>query len=311
MPGYYNRDSTSAEGRTHSLPLTVVLAVRNEAVNLPRCLAALRRAQRILVIDSASTDATPEIVRSFGAELHQFQLGSGYPKKRQWAMETLKIETAWTLLIDADEVITPALWREIETAIHDTSAHAAYMVRKGFHFGGRCFRFGGFSHSAVCLLQTGRGRFERLLDNDDSGLDMEVHERVIVDGSIGSLITPLIHEDLKGLDAYVERHRRYATWEAQIRARALRGDGYGFDAIKPRWFGNSQERRRALKLVMMRVPFEHLLWFAYHYLFRLGFLEGQRGLLASRIRFDYIRQVKERVRNLLDTADQALMSQVK
>lgn len=75
------------------LPISVLLAAKNEAVNLPRCLAALGSAQRVVVLDSDSTDAPAEIVEADGAELVQSAYRRDYPRKRQWGLETLAIET--------------------------------------------------------------------------------------------------------------------------------------------------------------------------------------------------------------------------
>lgn len=280
------------------LPLTVLLAVRNEAANLPKCLAALGPAARVVVLDSHSTDATAAIAATHGAEVVQFDYRGGYPKKRQWALDHVAIETPWVLLLDADEVVPPALWREIEAAITGAAPQAAYLVTKGFHFLGRRLRFGGFSHSALLLFRRGTARFERLSAGASGGLDMEVHERVVVDGAIGRLMTPLVHEDFKGLEAYIARHNAYSTWEAHLRHRFLRTGNYGEDTIRPRLLGNSQERRRALKRWIIRLPFEPWLWFLYHYVVRLGCLEGRRGLIACQIRASYIAQVRAKVYEL-------------
>ena len=280
------------------LPVTVLLAARNEAVNLPRCLAALGPATRVIVLDSNSTDGTEEIARNHGAEVVQFAYQGGYPKKRQWAMDALSIDTPWVLLLDADEVVPPELWNEILLVVNGAAPCDAYMVRKGFHFLGRRLRFGGFSHAAVFLLKMGRGRFERLFDDSADGLDMEVHERVIVDGSIGHFRTPLIHEDFKGLEAYIARHNKYSTWEARVRHQYLTDGRYGETAIVPRLFGNSQERRRFLKRLIIRLPFEQHLWFFYHYVVRLGILEGRPGLIACQIRASYIAQVRAKMYEL-------------
>ncbi len=94
-------------------------------------------------------------------------------------------------------------------------------------------------------------------------------------GPIGRLHTPLLHEDFKGLHAYIDRHNRYSTWEAELRYRYLSQGAYGADTIKPRLFGNTQERRRWIKGLLIRLPGEPLIWFLYHYVFRLGFLEGR------------------------------------
>lgn len=277
------------------LPITVLLAARNEAINLPRCLAALGPATRVIVLDSHSTDTTAEIARAHGAEVVQFDYCGGYPKKRQWALENIQIGTPWVLLLDADEVVTDALWAEMTQAISGAPVADAFLITKGFHFLGRRMRHGGFSHAAVLLFKTGKARFEQLFDDGLDGLDMEIHERVVVDGTIARIRTPLIHEDFKGLEAYIARHNKYSTWEARLRYRYLKSGQYGEATISPRWFGNSQERRRAIKALIIRLPFEQWIWFGYHCFFRFGFLEGRAGLIASQIRASYIAQVRAKM----------------
>jgi len=280
------------------LPITVLIAARNEERNIARCLCSLSPAERLIVLDSNSTDGTADVASGLGAEVVQFNYTGGYPKKRQWALDTLTITTPWVLLLDADEAVSPELWNEIALAITRVDAADAYFITKGFHFLGRRFRFGGFSHKAVLLFRKGKARFERLIEETESGLDMEVHERIIVDGRLASLKTPLIHEDFKGLNAYIERHNKYATWEAQVRYRFLCGANGRNGGIRPNLLGNHQERRRFLKMIAMRVPFEPPLWFLYHYIVRLGFLEGRPGLVASRIRSWYVAQVGAKLQAL-------------
>lgn len=280
------------------LPVTVLLAVKNESANLPKCLAALKPAERVIVLDSHSSDSTAEIAQQAGAEVVQFEYRGGYPKKRQWAIENLKLVSTWLLLLDADEVVPDALWNEISHALKGSNVPDAFLVTKGFHFMGRRFRFGGFSFAAVLLFRRGKARFERLLEDDPEGLDMEVHERVIVDGRIGRLKTPLVHEDFKGLNAYLERHRRYAKWEGRLRHIFFTTGRYGQEAIQGRLLGNTQERRRFLKMLAIRMPFEPLFWFGYHYFIKLGFLEGRAGWVASRVRCQYITWVRKEVRRL-------------
>lgn len=281
-----------------TLPITAVLAVKNEEANLPRCLEALTPVGRVLVVDSQSEDSTVEIARSFGAEVLQFHYRGGYPKKRQWALEAAQIDTPWTLLVDADEVVVPELWKEVATTIAAPDARDAYLVTKGFHFLGQRFRYGGFSFRAVFLLRTGCGRFEELVEVPGTGHDMEIHERVIVNSPTGAFRTPLIHEDFKGLQAYIDRHNRYSTWEAHLRHQWLTTGRYGHTTIRPSLFGNAQERRRFLKRIAVRSPLEPHLWFFYHYILRLGFLEGAPGLIAAQIRADYIRQVRAKMHEI-------------
>lgn len=274
-----------------TLPVTVVIAVRNEAANLPQCLQAIQSMERIVVVDSNSTDETARIAERHGAEVWQFEYGGGYPKKRQWALNNVNISTPWVMLLDADEVVPESLLKEIQEATESQNSKDGYLIRKGFHFLGRRFRFGGFSHAAVLLFKTGSAKFEHIMDDNPGGMDMEVHERIVVNGNVGQLKTAVIHEDFKGLNAYVARHNNYSDWEAGVRSRYFSDGDWGTTTITPRLFGNTQERRRFLKQLVCRLPFEHWIWFFNHYIVRLGFLEGRPGLIACRIRAQYISDV--------------------
>lgn len=280
------------------LPLTVILAIKNEEANLPKCLNALKGVKKVYVVDSQSTDLSCQIAAEYGAEVVQFDYEGGYPKKRQWALENLNIDTPWVLLLDADEVAPTELMGEIAAVTRSNDSHDAYLIVKGFHFMGRRFRHGGFSHAAVLLFKTGKARFEHVFDEPADAPDMEIHERLIVDGSIGALKKSLIHEDFKGLEAYIARHNAYSTWESRMRYQHLNTNAWGDGAIKARLFGNAQERRRFLKAIAIRIPFESLLWFLYHYIIRLGFLEGNRGLIACQIRASYISQARAKLYEL-------------
>src|SRR5260370_37486767 len=71
---------------------------------------------------------TAGIARSFGAKLVQFHYAGGWPKKRQWAMETLPLVYDWELLIDADEALTPELAEEGRHAIQDPRFDGYYSA---------------------------------------------------------------------------------------------------------------------------------------------------------------------------------------
>ncbi len=279
----------------NKLDVTVLIAARNEAANVSACLDSLGPARRVLLVDSQSTDGTAQMAKERGAEVIQFHWDGKYPRKRQWALEHVPMSTEWVIVLDADESISPRLWDEIRRVLASPSPPAALTVRKQFHFMGRCFRFGGFSHDAVFLFRRGMARFENLLPDVGENLDMEVHERLIVSGPMGRLKEPLEHRDAKGLAAYIARHNAYSTWEAEVRYQALTTGRYGTQTIRPRWRGNAQERRRFLKLLAMRLPGEAWAWFFYHYMIRGAFLEGWRGLIAAQIRRAYIEQVRAKV----------------
>jgi len=277
------------------LDITVLIATRNEIANIATCLDSLVPVQRVVVVDSQSQDGTAELAAERGAEVVPFEWNGSYPRKRQWALDYLQIKTRWVVLLDADESVPKELWDEVRLALNNSSSCTAYLAEKGFNFMGRSMRFGGFSHRAVFLFQTGTAQFENLLPNCGEQLDMEVHERLSITGSFGRFQSPLCHRDAKGVRAYIARHNAYSTWEAELRFRFLTTGRYGETSIQPRWNGNTQERRRFLKLIAVQLPFEPWCWFVYHYILRGGFLEGRRGLIVSQIRRAYIEQVRAKI----------------
>ncbi len=99
------------------LPITVAIPVKNESSNLGRCLSRLTEFESVVVIDSSSTDQTPEIARSHGARVLNFEWDGGYPKKRNWFLTTQAVGTPWVLFLDADEFVTEEFCRAARAAI--------------------------------------------------------------------------------------------------------------------------------------------------------------------------------------------------
>ncbi len=259
---------------TGKLAVSVVIAARNEAQNLPRCLEALREVGEVYVIDSQSTDNTLEIARSHGAQVVQFHYQGGWPKKRQWAMDTLPISYDWILLLDADEVLTPALAEEIRAAIQN-SAVDGYSILLNTWFLGRVLRHGDVGLWKLSLFRRGKGRYEcRLKDQDASMADMEVHEHVVVQGATARLRNPLIHHNVESLSRYIQKHDEYSNWESRVLLQ--RGDD---KELPPSLLGTQAQRRRWLKRKLFAVPGSPVLLFLYRYVLRFGFLDGVPGLI--------------------------------
>src|SRR5256885_16092250 len=131
------------------LPVTVIIPTRNEARNLPRCLESLRGAGEVYVVDSNSTDETPEIARTFGAKVVQFHYHGGWPKKRQWALDTLPIAYDWVLPLDADEALPPELAEEMRDAIKQSEFAGFYVPLQMFFLGKRLRHSGARFHKLV------------------------------------------------------------------------------------------------------------------------------------------------------------------
>lgn len=255
-------------------PISILIPCKNEAANLRSCLDAIAGwAGEIIILDSRSTDGTTQIAKEYGADVVQFDYHGGWPKKRQWALDTLPLRNEWVLLLDADEVLLPDLKDEIRSAIADPRFDGYYLAYK-IWFLGRPLRFGDTILLKLSLFRHGRARFEcRLAEQDTSMGDMEVHEHVILDGKAGRLKHAVRHENFQTLDRYIEKHNAYSNWEASTFLAGGRGE------LKPSLWGNQAQRRRWLKGLGMRLSFFPILMFVYVYVLRLGFVDGKQGFL--------------------------------
>ena len=76
------------------VPVSVLIPIRNEAANLPRCLASVAWADEIIVVDSQSTDGSIALATAAGATVVQFHFNGSWPKKKNWALTTLPFRHA-------------------------------------------------------------------------------------------------------------------------------------------------------------------------------------------------------------------------
>jgi glycosyltransferase involved in cell wall biosynthesis len=265
----------SQPDRSALSPVSVIVPVRNESRNLPRCLESLRKMGEVYVIDSNSTDATAEIARSYGAKVVQFHYQGGWPKKRQWAMDTLPLAYEWIFLIDADEALTPELEQEIRQAVLNPQINGYYIALQMF-FLGRALRHSGAGFYKLSLFRRGKGQFEcRLKDQNTSMCDMEVHEHVIVEGETARLQNTLLHHNVESLSHYIPKHDEYSNWEAQV---WMQGEA-GTADLPPALFGSQAQRRRWLRKKLFTLPGSPVLFFFYKYILCLGLLDGIPGLI--------------------------------
>jgi glycosyltransferase involved in cell wall biosynthesis len=289
MPKVEELSKSSAVQAGLKLPVSVIVATRNEEKNLPRCLEALRIAGEVYVIDSGSTDATVEIARSSGAHVVQFQYRGGWPKKRQWAIENLPLAFDWIFLVDADEALTLELAEEIRQAIQNPDINGYYISLR-MYFLGRMLRHGGAGFWKLSLFRKGKGGYEcRLRDQDASMADMEIHEHVMVDGPTARLKNPLEHHNVESLSRYIRKHDEYSNWEAKV---WVEGDGKD---LKPTFWGTQAQRRRWLKTKFLRVPGAPLWFFFLKYIFSLGLLDGVPGLIYCGFQAVQVFHVKAKI----------------
>jgi glycosyltransferase involved in cell wall biosynthesis len=263
-------EAARAAGKT---PVSVIVPVKNEAANLMRCLPALRWADQVYVVDSQSSDRTLEVAAAFGATVVQFHFNGSYPKKKNWALENLPFRNEWVLIVDADEVVLPELAAEISRRIAGDEADGFYLNSR-YYFLGRRIRHCGYSSCwNLRLFKHGLGRYEKMLDCTGGRTgDNEAHEHVELDGRVLKLASELEHHAYPTIATWVEKHNRYAIWEAALSERFLT------EPI-PKTIGSVQRWKRRLKKIAWRLPMRPLVRFVYAYVLRLGFLDGKPGLI--------------------------------
>jgi glycosyltransferase involved in cell wall biosynthesis len=234
-----------ANAARQSLGLSVIIITKNEAARLGDCLASVQFADEIIVLDGCSTDATAEIARAHGAQVHQAPdwPGFGPQKNRALALAT----QPWVLSIDADECVTPELQAEIVRTLAQP-AYDGYQIARLSEFCGKKIHHSGWWPDYVLRL------FRRELGAFDNVL---VHEQVLVRGRVGKLKSWFLHFPFDDLAALITKTNRYSSDAAQMMARKGRRVGV-FGLIT------------------------HSVWtFIRIYLLRRGFLDGRHGFVLA------------------------------
>lgn len=233
-----------------TLPVSVFLITRDEAVRLPRTLAALDWADQIVVVDSGSTDATCEIARAAGAEVHHREW-TGYGPQKAHA-ETL-CRHDWLLNVDADEVVTPELARSIAALFEaGPPTRGAYRVPILTVYPGNTRpRPFANDYRVVRLYHRAAGRYR----------DHPLFDRVaLADGVQPSPIRgALWHYPIISWGHFVEKENRYTGFQAE--------------AARP----------RARWRLLLRLPVEMPVAFLRFYLLRRHATGGWKGFVFSLI----------------------------
>lgn len=258
-----------------SVPVSVIVPVRNEAHQLERCLSSVSWSDEIFVVDSQSTDDTRAIAETLGATVVQFRYTGSWPKKKSWALENLPFRNDWVLLLDADEVMPSAAEAEIRAVVSSKGSPVkGYWINRRFFFMGRWLRHAYYPNWNVRLFQHQFGRFERLTTADTNSGDVEIHEHVLVDGPTAKLSCEMDHFAFPTVSSFVEKHNRYSSWEAHVALATPRTS-----TARPgprRW-------RAWMRRWMTRLPCRPMLRFLYVYIWQRGFLDGRAGYYFARL----------------------------
>ena len=247
--------------------LAAIILTKNEERNIRRCLESMRGfAQRCIVVDSGSTDATVRIARELGAEVlvHPFE---NYARQFNWALENAGITNQWVLRLDADEAFPAALCARLEALLAEEEKGDVngVLMESNFYFLGKLIRHGGPKKRKIMIFRRGFGRIE----------DRRMDEHTVVDGRVVEVSERFDHYDFKDLDSWISKMNWYATREMQDYFESLEGAGEAM----------SEKRLAALRKKKFgfyyRLPLFLRCWmlFVYNYIFRLGFLDGREGFV--------------------------------
>lgn len=225
--------------------VSALIITYNEIGYIEKCIESVEFADEIIVVDSYSTDGTFEFLKAHPKVKviqHPF---SNFTLQKSF---TLKQATNdWVLFLDADEVVSEKLKAEItETVNSDTDISAFWFYRK-FMFANRPLNFSGWQTDKNYRLF----RKSKALFSDKK----IVHETLDVNGKSGILKEKLIHYCYKNYEDYKSKMVKYGKLKAKE-------DFY------------RENRYNLLSLI-----FKPLWKFVNHYFVRLGFLDGQQGVI--------------------------------
>lgn len=231
--------------------LSAVVLTKNEEKNIERCLQSLGWVDEIIVIDDFSRDNTVKIAESRGARVFQKKLERDFSSQRDFGLE--KVKHDWVLFIDADEVVTSSLAKEIVRRLKKTSANGFQIPRKEF-FINRPLRSADkpswdWSPGPLKLLRLGKktsGKWQG-----------KVHEVWKIRGKIGDLHQPIYHYSYTNLTKALKKINFYSS----IRAESVFKKGGKISAIQ-----------------IFTYP---TVKFLKNFFWHLGFLDKTTGLIFS------------------------------
>ncbi len=233
--------------------LSVLLPTYNEESMIVDCLESVRWADEILVVDSYSTDRTLEIASRYGVRIIQHKYINS-AKQKNWAISQCAHE--WVLQIDADERLEPNLQTEIQEIIKNPSADVnGYRINFRHHLLGKWARYSGlYPEYHLRLFRRDIGRFQ----------DLEVDAHAIVPGKVATLQGHILHFGTETISRRLRTIDRYTRYEADEREKQGRHFSFLNVSIRP------------------------LAAFLYYYVYKLGFLDGMRGLIIASLKADFV-----------------------
>lgn len=251
--------------------LTVVILTRDEERHIARAIGSVRGlASQIIVMDSGSTDRTVEIAQSLGAEVLT-NPWTNHARQFNHTLDLLPAGTDWVMRLDADEVVSPDLSREIAATLpHLAPATEGVTIGRRISFMGRPIRYGGlFPIQVLRIFRHGAGRCE----------DRWMDEHIKVSGPVVGLKGEILDDNLNSLTWWTTKHNSYASREV-VDLLNLKHGFMTHDTVAGLAGGQAGIKRWLKEKLYARLPrgFRAFAYFFWRYILRLGFLDGREGL---------------------------------
>lgn len=239
--------------------ISVYIIAFNEAEKVAATIESAKWADEIILVDSWSTDGTPEIATRLGAKVVQVDF-KGFGDLRNQAIAACSHE--WIFSLDADERCTPQVEQEIRAVMDSPESVDVYWMPRRNYFMGRWIKHSGWYPNY---------RQPQLFRNGAMAYDLKpVHEGYVLKTTkpMGHLRNPIWQFPFKNMGEVLHKANRYSTLGAQ---------------------------RVAERRVTMGTALSHGAWsFVKHYVFKLGFLDGWAGFVIALGNFEgtFYRYVK-------------------
>ena len=224
--------------------LSVIIITKNESAHIGQCLQSVLWADEIIVLDSGSDDNTVEICKQYTDSVFITDW-PGFGIQKQRALD--RAHGDWVFSIDADEIVTAELRMEIEKAVQQEQTNGFEIPRLSSYCG-RQIRHGGWWPDYVLRL------FRR---NAGYFTESAVHERIVVQGKIGKLTSPLLHDAFVSLDEVLHKVNLYSSLGAEML------------------------HQKGVQSSISKAIFKALWTFIRTYWLKAAFLDGRQGLMLS------------------------------
>ncbi len=223
---------------------SVLIIAHNEADNIAEAVSSALFADEIVVVDNGSDDNTGKIASSLGANVIRSEKNIGYSDAKKLGLKHCSAE--WVFWLDADERISKNLADEILAAIEKQKEFVAFKIpRKSFFLGKWIRHCGWYPDYVLRLFRKDRAKF-----SDDL-----VHEKLLVNGAIRKLSSPILHYTDPTLGHYIAKLNHYTTLGAQ------------------------QMRTQGKRATICDILFRPAATFIKMFIIKLGFLDGIHGFV--------------------------------